>query len=143
MELSLQTYNETGWNGFVSTTIGEARPTEPGVDNEISRIQRPRPEGADHCRCLYTWENGLSAAADVLYGSGFPKEALPLYNSIGISPYGLSGDRQDRFITNLSLQYMPKKTEAEPRWAAAFRFSTCSMTAPTSTSSASSAERDS
>ena len=111
IELSLQSYNETGWNGFVTATIGEARPTEPGVDNEEF------PEYNDHDQRVqttagvsYTWENGLSAAADVLYGSGYPQEALPLYNSIGISPFGLNGDRQDRFITNVSLQYMPKKT---------------------------------
>ena len=111
IEFSLQSYNETGWNGFVTTTIGEAKPTEPGVGTDEF------PEYNDHDQRVqttagvsYTWENGLSAAADVLYGSGYPQEALPLYNSIGITPYGLSGDRQDRFITNFSLQYMPKKT---------------------------------
>lgn len=111
VELSLSTFNKTGWNGFLAATIGEARPTEPGLSAEHF------PEYNDHDQRVqttagvsYTWENGLSAAADILYGSGFPQEALPLYNSIGISPYGLSGDRQSRFITNLSLQYMPEKT---------------------------------
>lgn len=111
VELSLSTFNKTGWNGFLAATIGEARPTEPGISAGHF------PEYNDHDQRVqttagvsYTWESGLSAAADILYGSGFPQEALPLYNSIGISPYGLSGDRQSRFITNLSLQYMPEKT---------------------------------
>lgn len=109
VELSVATHNKVGWNGFVSTTIGEAKPTEPGLfaghfpqyNDHDQRVQATA--GISH-----TWANGFSAAADVLYGSGFPQEALPLYNSIGISPYGLSGDRQNRFITNLNLQYMPE-----------------------------------
>lgn len=108
VELSVATHNKTGWNGFVAATIGEAKPTEPGLfaghfpqyNDHDQRVQATA--GVSH-----TWENGFSAAADVLYGSGFPQEALGLYNSIGISPYGLSGDRQNRFITNLNLQYMP------------------------------------
>lgn len=109
IELSVSTFNKTGWNGFLAATIGEARPTEPGLFADHF------PEYNDHDQRVqttagvsYTWENGLSAAADILYGSGYPQEALPLYNSIGIFPYGLSGDRQERFITNLSLQYMPE-----------------------------------
>jgi outer membrane receptor protein involved in Fe transport len=108
VELSVSTSNKTGWNGFLAATIGEARPTEPGLFADHF------PEYNDHDQRVqttagvsYTWESGLSAAADVLYGSGFPQEALPLYNSIGITPYGLTGNRQDRFITNLSIQYMP------------------------------------
>ncbi len=108
LELSVSTFNKTGWNGFLAATIGEARPTEPGL------FAGHFPEYNDHDQRVqttagvsYTWESGLSAAADVLYGSGYPQEALPLYNSIGISPYGLTGNRQDRFITNLSIQYMP------------------------------------
>lgn len=109
VELSVSTFNKTGWNGFLAATIGEARPTEPGL------YAHHFPEYNDHDQRVqttagvsYTWQSGLSAALDVLYGSGYPQEALPLYNSIGISPYGLSGDRQARFLTNLSLQYMPE-----------------------------------
>ena len=114
VELSVSTFNETGWNGFVAATIGEARPTEPGL------FAGHFPEYNDHDQRVqttagvsYTWENGLSATTDVLYGSGYPQEALPLYNSIGIFPYGLSGGRQSRFITNLSLQYMPKDSDKQ------------------------------
>jgi outer membrane receptor protein involved in Fe transport len=109
IELSVSTFNKTGWNGFLAATIGEARPTEPGL------FAGHFPEYNDHDQRVqttagvsYTWESGLSAAADILYGSGFPQEALPLYNSIGITPYGLVGGRQERFITNLSIQYMPE-----------------------------------
>ncbi len=108
VELSLSTFNKTGWNGFLAATIGEAKPTQPGV------FTTEFPEYNDHDQRVqttagvsYTWANGFSAATDVLYGSGFPQEALPLYNSIGITPFGLSGGRQSRFITNLNLQYSP------------------------------------
>lgn len=109
VELSVSSHNETGWNGFVTATIGEAKPTEPGL------FAGHFPEYNDHDQRVqttagvsHTWENGLSAGMDVLYGSGYPQEALPLYNSIGITPYGLSGERQDRFITNLNIQYQPE-----------------------------------
>lgn len=108
IELSVSSFNKTGWNGFLAATIGEAKPTQPGL------FSGHFPEYNDHDQRVqttagvsYTWENGLSASTDVLYGSGYPQEALPLYNSIGITPFGLTGDRQGRFITNLSLQYMP------------------------------------
>lgn len=109
VELSLASHNKVGWNGFLAATIGEAKPTEPGLfaghfphyNDHDQRVQATA--GVSH-----TWENGFSAAADVMYGSGFPQEALPLYNSIGLTPYGLSGDRHSRFITNLNLQYMPE-----------------------------------
>ncbi len=110
IELSVATSNKTGWNGFLAATIGEAKPTQPGL------FSGHFPEYNDHDQRVqttagvsYTWESGLSAAADILYGSGYPQEALPLYNSIGLTPYGLSGDRLDRFITNVNLQYMPEK----------------------------------
>lgn len=110
IELSVATSNKTGWNGFLAATIGESRPTQPGL------FSGHFPEYNDHDQRVqttagasYTWASGLSAAADVLYGSGYPQEALPLYNSIGLTPYGLSGDRLGRFITNLNLQYMPEK----------------------------------
>lgn len=110
LELSVSSFNETGWNGFVTATIGEAKPTEPGI------FAGHFPEFNDHDQRVqatagvsHTWENGLSTGLDVLYASGFPQEALPLYNSIGITPFGLSGERQDRFITNLNIQYQPDK----------------------------------
>lgn len=109
LELSVLSSNKTGWNGFVTATIGEARPTQPGI------FAGHFPEFNDHDQQVqatagvsHTWENGISAGLDVLYGSGFPQEALPLYNSVGITPFGLTGERQDRFITNLNLQYRPE-----------------------------------
>lgn len=112
LELSLNTSNETGWNGFLAATLGEAKPLEPGIfaghfprfNDHDQRVQVTA--GLSH-----SWDNGLSAGADVLYGSGYPQEALPLYNSIGIRPFGLSGDRQDRFITNLNIQYLPENED--------------------------------
>lgn len=115
VELSLSSFNKTGWNGFLAATIGEAKPTEPGL------FATHFPEFNDHDQRVqttagvsYTWENGFSAATDVLYGSGFPQEALPLYNSIGLTPFGLSGGRQSRFITNLNLQYSPNDDKDGP-----------------------------
>lgn len=109
VELSVASQNETGWNGFVSATLAEAKPTEPGI------FAGHFPEFNDHDQRVqttagvsHTWENGLSTGVDVLYASGYPQEALPLYNSIGITPYGLSGNRQSRFITNLNIQYRPE-----------------------------------
>ena len=112
IELSVASHNETGWNGFVTATIGEAKPTEPGLfvdhfpefNDHDQRVQTTA--GVSH-----TWENGLSTGVDVLYGSGYPQEALGLYNSIGITPYGLTGDRQSRFITNLNIQYQPDEKD--------------------------------
>ncbi len=108
IEASLNTTNKTGWNGFLALTLSEARPTE------ASLFSGPPPEFNDHDQRVqakaglsYSWENGLSAATDVLYASGFPQEGLPLYNSIGISPYGYTGERVGRFITNVNLAYRP------------------------------------
>lgn len=108
IEFSLSSFNKTGWNGFVAATIGEAKPTKPGL------FSGHFPEYNDHDQRVqttagvsYTWESGLSAGADILYGSGYPQEALPLYNAVGLTPFGLTGDRQSRFLTNLNLQYMP------------------------------------
>ena len=108
IELGFNTTNKIGWNGFLTGTIGEAKPTRPGLFVDHF------PEFNDHDQRVqvtggtsYTWEGGLSAGVDFLYGSGYPQEALPLYNSIGIRPYGLTGDRVDRFITNVNIQYFP------------------------------------
>lgn len=59
----------------------------------------------------HTWDNGLSAAADIYYGSGYPLEAMALYQSAGIFPYGINSERETRFLTNLSLNYWPKQSE--------------------------------
>jgi outer membrane receptor protein involved in Fe transport len=114
VELSVSSFNETGWNGFVTATIGESKPTEPGIfaghfpayNDHDQRVQATA--GVSH-----TWENGLSTGLDVLYASGFPQEALPLYNSVGITPFGLSGERQNRFITNLNILYQPEKKDGK------------------------------
>ena len=45
---------------------------------------------------------------DVLYASGFPQVGLPLYNSVGLAPFGFEGERVDRFLTNFTLEYRPK-----------------------------------
>jgi outer membrane receptor protein involved in Fe transport len=112
IELSVASQNETGWNGFVTATIGEAKPTEPGLFVDHF------PEFNDHDQRVqttaglsHTWKNGLSTGVDVLYGSGYPQEALPLYNSVGITPFGLTGDRQSRFITNLNILYQPEEKD--------------------------------
>jgi outer membrane receptor protein involved in Fe transport len=108
IELSLNTRNPLGWNGFVSTTISEARPLAPNPFNG------EQPEYNDHDQRVqiaagvsHKWENGLSAAIDCFYGSGFPQEALGLYNSVGITPFGYNAERVSRFLTNLSVNYYP------------------------------------
>lgn len=108
LELGVSSTNETGWNGFVAATLSEAKPTEAGL------VAGELPEFNDHDQRFqatagvsHTWKNGLSGGVDVLYASGFPQDALPLYNSIGITPFGLSGNRQSRFITNLNIQFRP------------------------------------
>lgn len=107
VELSVNTFHETGWNGFLAATIGTSKPTEPGL------FAGHFPEFNDHDQRVqvtgglsHTWENGLTAGLDFLYGSGYPQEAIPLYNQVGIAPFGLAGDRFDRFITNLNLQWV-------------------------------------
>ena len=55
----------------------------------------------------HTWESGLSVATDIFYGSGFPQDALGLYNAQGIFPYGLNQQRVPRFLANLSVNYWP------------------------------------
>lgn len=112
VELSLATSNEVGWNGFLAATIGEARPTEPGLfAGHFPRYNDHDQRVQTTAGLSYTWKSGLSAGVDVLYGSGYPQEALELYNGIGISPFGLGGERQSRFLTNLNLQYRPEKRE--------------------------------
>lgn len=112
IELSVRSFNEFGWNGFVSGTIGEAKPTEPGLfAGHFPRFNDHDQRAQVTAGVSHTWKNGLSTGVDVLYASGFPQEALPLYNSIGITPFGLNGERQDRFITNLNIQYRPEEKD--------------------------------
>jgi len=54
------------------------------------------------------WDNGLTVAGDIFYGTGYPQDALGLYNAVGIAPYGLTQQRVPRFLANLSLNYWPK-----------------------------------
>ncbi len=109
LEVSVSTFNDKGWNGFISGTFGTAKPTQPGIfAGHFPRFNDHDQRTQVTAGTSYTWENGLSAGVDVLYGSGYPQEALPLYNSVGITPYGLSGERQDRFITNLNIIYQPE-----------------------------------
>jgi outer membrane receptor protein involved in Fe transport len=109
LELSLSSHNKLGFNGFVTTTISRARPTEQGSAAEF-------PEFNDHDQRVqvtaglsHTWDSGLTLAGDIYYGSGFPQEALGLYNAAGVFPYGISADRVPRFLTNLSVNYWPKR----------------------------------
>lgn len=112
IELSVRSFNETGWNGFISGTLGEAKPTRPGIfGDHFPRFNDHDQRAQVTAGVSHTWENGLSTGVDVLYASGFPQEALPLYNSVGITPFGLSGERQDRFITNLNIQYRPEEKD--------------------------------
>lgn len=109
LELSLLSRNKTGLNGFLTTTISRARPLLQGSAPEL-------PEFNDHDQRVqvtaglsHTWENGLSVAGDIYYGSGYPQEALRLYNAAGVFPYGISADRVPRFLANMSLNYWPKR----------------------------------
>ncbi len=109
LEASLTSTNSDGWNGFLAMTLSEARPLEGSL------FSGPPPEYNDHDQRFqatagvsYTWKNGLSTGVDVLYASGFPQVGLPLYNSVGIAPFGYHGERIDRFITNVNLEYRPK-----------------------------------
>jgi hypothetical protein len=105
LEVSVASHNKYGFNGFFTGTLSRARPTGPGVPSYNDHDQRVQvTAGLSH-----TWENGLTAATDIYYGSGFPQEALSLYNAVGIFPYGYSSSRVPRFLTNLSINYWPKR----------------------------------
>lgn len=115
IEFTVNTRNPLGWNGFLTTTISEAKPyntspLDPGIPTYNDHDQRVQLTAG----LSYKWENGLSAGADMFYGSGFPQEALSLYNAAGINPYGYSGARIPRVITNLNLNYMPKPSSDGP-----------------------------
>lgn len=112
LEFTLNTHNPLGWNGFLTATLSEARPLTPGafatdVTDYNDHDQRVQMTGG----LSYLWDNGLSVAADGFYGSGFPQPALSLYQQAGISPFGLRGERQPRWLANLNLQYQPKDSD--------------------------------
>lgn len=93
-------------------TLSEARPLEGSL------FSGPPPEYNDHDQRFqgnagvsYTWKNGVSTGVDVLSASGFPQVGLPLYNSVGLAPFGFEGDRVDRFLTNFHLEYRPKERD--------------------------------
>lgn len=114
-ELSITSQYPTGWNGYLTTTVGVSRPTEPGpFSTEMpyynDHDQRVQVTGG----ASYTWKSGWYAAFDGLYGSGFPQEFIPLYNQAGIAPYGLSGDRFSRFIGNLRFGWQPRDANGKP-----------------------------
>lgn len=107
-EFQLQSTNRTGFNGNVSATYGVARPLTLGpFGDELPRFndhdQRYQVSGG----LSHTWKNGLFAGIDGIYSTGFPQEAIPLYNEEGVDPFGLNGSRFDRFISNLTLSYFP------------------------------------
>ncbi len=107
VELTINTHNKVGFNGFLTGTFATAKPIE--VDPT-----KPVPQFNDHDQRIqlgvglsHRWENGFTVAGDVNYGSGFPQESLGLYQAAGINPYGYTGDRVPRFITNMAFTYFP------------------------------------
>lgn len=117
LELSLNSHNKFGWNGFLSATLSEARPLTPGVfATEVPQFNDHDQRFQAAFGLSHTWENGLSAAADALYASGYPQDALSLYQGVGLTPYGINSERIDRFIVNLNLQYMTPKSSDGPQW---------------------------
>lgn len=107
IELSVNSHNKTGLNGFLSANLSWARAqsasaniTTTAFNDHDQRLQLTA--GLSH-----TWDSGLTVASDVFYGSGFPQEALGLYNAQGIFPYGLNQQRVPRFLANLSVNYWP------------------------------------
>lgn len=117
LELSVNTRNAVGWNGFFSGTLSKAEPFAPNPFNG----EQPRYNDHDQRVQLaaglsYKWDNGVSTAVDCYYGSGFPQEALSLYNGIGITPFGYSSERISRFLTNLSINYFPTEKSDGPQF---------------------------
>lgn len=109
IEFSFNSSNKLGWNGFLTANLSWARPLEAGAASVITDYN-------DHDQRLqltaglsHSWENGLTVASDIFYGSGFPQDALQLYNAAGIFPYGYNSLRVPRFLTNLSVNYWPKR----------------------------------
>jgi hypothetical protein len=114
LELSVNTHNPLGLNGFFTTTISEARPTVAGAFADLTEFNDHDQRIQLTAGASYLWENGLSVAVDGFYGSGFPQPGLPLYQAVGINPYGISSERQPRFLANFSVQYQPKPSQDGP-----------------------------
>lgn len=115
IELSLSSSNPTGWNGFGTATIGSSRPLAPSpqeghLHEYNDHDQRVQLTGG----VSYIWPEGWFAGADGYFGSGYPQELLPLYNAIGVNPFGYSGERIPRFIANLRLGYRPRDEQGKP-----------------------------
>ncbi|MBT9585486.1 TonB-dependent receptor [bacterium] len=115
VELSLNTHNPTGFNGFLAGTVSVARPLSPGafatvVTEYNDHDQRLQVTGG----LSYLFDNGLSMAVDGYYGSGFPQPAIPQYQAVGIDPYGLLQERVPRLLANLNFTYRPEPTPDGP-----------------------------
>lgn len=109
LELSLTSHNKVGFNGFLTGSISRAKPTEQGSAPEFPTYNDHDQRVQVTAGLSHTWDNGLTVATDCYYGSGYPQEALALYNAAGVSPYGLNAARVPRFLTNLSVNYWPKR----------------------------------
>src|SRR5262249_41844290 len=115
IELGLTSYYPTGFNGFLTATVGVARPPAPApFDTAVPAFndhdQRVQLAGG----LSYTWKKGPTAAFDFLYGSGYPLDAVVAYNAVGISPYGLVGQRIPRFLANFEVGFVPKDDQGKP-----------------------------
>lgn len=109
LELSVATHNKLGFNGFLTGTVSRAKPTAQGNAPEFPTFNDHDQRVQVTAGLSHTWDNGLTAAGDVYYGSGYPQEALQLYNAAGVYPYGYNAQRVPRFLANLSLNYWPKR----------------------------------
>lgn len=111
-ELSLNTSNKYGWNGFLTATVSQAIPTKASVfDDGLPAFNDHDQRVQATAGVSYTWDNGFTMATDVYYGSGYPLDSIAAYNAVGISPYGYSGERHGRFQQNLSFNYFPAKKD--------------------------------
>lgn len=109
LELSLASHNKTGFNGFMTGTLSRARPTVQGSAPEFPTFNDHDQRVQVTAGVSHTWEGGFTAAGDIFYGSGYPQEALQLYNQAGVFPYGYNAQRVPRWLANLSLNYWPKR----------------------------------
>jgi len=109
IELSIASHNKTGFNGFLTGTVSVAKPTVQGSAPEFPAYNDHDQRVQITAGLSHTWDNGLTAATDIYYGSGYPQEALGLYNAAGVFPYGYNAQRVPRLLTNLSLNYWPKR----------------------------------
>lgn len=117
VEVSLNTDFEHGWNGFLSTTISEARPTERGafIDTDLEfndHDQRVQVSGG----ISHRWEEGLLMGTDFLYASGYPQLAIVDYNNAGLTPFGINGERVARLVANANIQYATPDKDADTQW---------------------------